>query len=969
MNWHPLMSLSVAEWRHHPWRHAVALLAVALGVALASSVQMINESALSEFSQALRSVNGQPDAVLASSGRDGFDDALYDRLARDEAVALVSPVLELDRAGRPAGLPAASLNAAPEAALGAAQADPPASAPTVNAPPIIAPPVTALPVNAPPVTVLRVVGLDALKVAAVTPELLPRPSELASGASGANLASPASAASAAGAAGVAGVAGVAPPPGAAALSGLLAPDAAFLNPAALAALALQPGQRLALRTATGWQDFRVAGTVAAGGAPLVVIDIAAAQAWFGRAARLTRLDIRLHPGNEPAAWQAGFERAGALPAGVRWAAADDAVQRVSNLSRAYRVNLGVLALVALLVGGFLVYSVVSLSVAQRTPSLALLGVLGLAARDRRRLVLTESAIVGAIGSVLGLAAGAGLAALALKLLGGDLGGGYFAGGAPALAWPAGALAACGLLGLAAALVGAWWPARQAQRLSPALALKGLGGANIGSAPVWPGLALLAAGAVLALLPPVWGLPLAAYAAVAALLAGGVVLVPAGVQALLSPRTAPRQPLLLLALRRARFARQTASAAVAGVVASLALSVAITVMVASFRSAVSDWLASVLPADLYLRGAGSSSADPVFLPPGWVEQAARLPGVARLSTARQVALQIQPQQPAVMLVARPLGDDPAATLPMLGAVAAAVPGELGVFVSEPAAAIYGWRVGQNVELPLARPAPPIDRPALPQAATGPQRAAKAGTAGTGAEAGVAGTGVETGAGGAAAATVTARVRGIWRDYARQSGAIAIDAADYQRLTGDARVTELALWLAPGASASDVQAALRQAAGPDLPLELASTRTLRQMSLKIFDRSFAVTFYLQAVAIAVGLVGVAASLSAQVMARRKEFGLLAHLGLTQRQVMALVGAEAAAWLLAGTLIGVALGLAMAVVLVHVVNPQSFHWTMPLLLPWPRLMALAAAVLAAGLATALWSARRAAGHSAVLAVKEDW
>jgi putative ABC transport system permease protein len=215
----------------------------------------------------------------------------------------------------------------------------------------------------------------------------------------------------------------------------------------------------------------------------------------------------------------------------------------------------------------------------------------------------------------------------------------------------------------------------------------------------------------------------------------------------------------------------------------------------------------------------------------------------------------------------------------------------------------------------------------------------------------------------------RISGIWRDYARQAGAIAIDATDYQGLTGDTRVNDLALWLKPGSSAAEVETALRRIAGPDLALEAASTASLRTLSMRIFDRSFAVTFYLQAVAIAVGLVGVAASLSAQVLARRKEFGLLAHLGLTRSQVIALVGLEAAAWLAAGTLIGLALGLAMAVVLVQVVNPQSFHWTMPLQVPWDRLAALAGAVLVAGILTALWSARRAAGHSAVIAVKEDW
>jgi putative ABC transport system permease protein len=143
----------------------------------------------------------------------------------------------------------------------------------------------------------------------------------------------------------------------------------------------------------------------------------------------------------------------------------------------------------------------------------------------------------------------------------------------------------------------------------------------------------------------------------------------------------------------------------------------------------------------------------------------------------------------------------------------------------------------------------------------------------------------------------------------------------------------------------------------------------MSLRIFDRSFAVTYYLQAVAIAIGLVGIAASLSAQVLARRKEFGLLSHLGLTRVQVVAVVAGEAAAWVAAGVVMGLLLGLAISMVLVFVVNPQSFHWTMDLVLPWARLAALAAAVLAAGVATAALCARNAAGRLAVQSVKEDW
>jgi putative ABC transport system permease protein len=214
--------------------------------------------------------------------------------------------------------------------------------------------------------------------------------------------------------------------------------------------------------------------------------------------------------------------------------------------------------------------------------------------------------------------------------------------------------------------------------------------------------------------------------------------------------------------------------------------------------------------------------------------------------------------------------------------------------------------------------------------------------------------------------------VWRDYARQFGTVVMDTADFRQLGGDDRVNDLALWLAPGAAAADVQQALREAlrgtADPGL-LEFASSAELRQLSLRIFDRSFAVTHYLQAVAIAIGLVGIAASLSAQVLARRKEFGLLAHLGLRRGDVVRLVAAEALAWVAAGVLMGLLLGLAISLVLVFVVNPQSFHWTMGLVLPAGRLALLALAVLAAGVATAALTARSAARAPAVRAVKEDW
>ena len=832
-----LREVSWSHARHQPLRHLVAVLAVALGVALAFSVHLINQSALGEFSAAVRQVNGQPDFELRAQ-RGGFDEALLERVASHPRVALASPVIEIETA---------AFDAAGERVP------------------------------------LRLVGLDALVAAPLTPALMPRPERNAD-----RLA-------------------------------IVDPGAVFLNPAAQQRLA-PSGSVASLRVQSGGASVTLAvrGSVLADGPPLAVMDIAGAQTAFGWLGRISRIDVRLVPGADRAAVQGEL----ALPPGVRAAAPDEAVQRISNVSRAYRVNLTVLALVALFTGAFLVFSILSLSVARRLPQLALLGVLGLGARARLALVLAESALLGAVGSAIGMLLGAGLALLALRLLAGDLGGAYFPGVTPGLHIDAGAALLYAVLGVLAAVAGGWLPARMAQRIAPAQALKGLGDASAHPTHAWVGPLLLVAGALLTQAPTLGGLPLAAYLSVACLLLGGIACVPAAVGALLRSVRPPRHALALLAVERARHERHTATIAVAGVVASLALSVALTVMVASFRDSVTRWLDTVLPADLYARGgAGGGSGDTIFLEPAFVDAVRALPGVARLEAQRVVALQLDAQRPAVALIARPLAQ-PERSLALLGELLPAPAGRTPIYASEPMMNLYGATAGSELRLPL-----PDGR------------------------------------------SETFFVRGVWRDYARQHGAVAIDAADYRRITGDTRVNDLALWLRPGADLATVQAAMRRLAGPDARLEFASAGELRALSLRIFDRSFAVTYWLQAVAIVIGLVGIAASFSAQVLARRREFGLLVHLGLTRAQVLTVVAGEGLVWSAAGVAVGLALGIAVSVVLVHVVNPQSFHWTMELRLPWERLVALCAAMLAAGTLTAWWAGRAAAGRDAARAAREDW
>lgn len=851
-----LRTFSWQELRQHPWRTATALVAIMLGVALGFAVHVINQSALDEFSRAVRTVSGQPDLELRAM-QGGLPESLYGRVAQQPQVSLAAPWIEA----------------------------------------------TALAGTATPVQ-LRVLGGDALRLAPVAPALMPR---LFDG--GGRL-------------------------------DLFAPDAVFLNATALEALGLTPEQ--ARHTPLPWQlggraqTLRIAGTVAASGPPLAVMDIGALQDSLQRWGQVDRIDVLLAEGATRESLLAELRRLPDWPAQALASRPGDDQQRIAEMSRAYRVNLTVLALVALFTGAFLVFSVLALSVAQRAPQFALLAVLGLTPRQRLGLVLLESLLLGIVGSAAGIALGAGLAWLALHLLGGDLGGGYFAGVQPALQWSASAALTFGLLGVAATVAGGWWPARQAMELPPAATLKGQGAGSESAARGLPALLLIAASVALAFVPPVAGIPLAAYAAVALLLLGGMAALPwlLGQLLRLVPQSLLRQPLALLPVERARRMRRSTTVAVGGVVASLSLAVALTVMVASFRDSMIAWLDAVLPAPLYLRTAGSAGrADAAPLPADLAARIAALPGVQRAQPMRSTSLWLSPDRPAVSLLLRPLHGPQGQQLPWIQGPLQAPAGSTPVYVSEAVAQLYGVRPGQEWPL-LAQALPSEDSRVF--------------------------------------------VAGIWRDYVRQFGAIAMDWDDYQRLADGSATTagptEIAIWPDGDdtATAQQLQARIQSlltGPGAAQALEFASSGALRERSMRIFDRSFAVTYWLQAVAIGIGLFGIAASFSAQVLARRKEFGLLAHLGLTRRDILAVVAGEGMAWTTAGAIAGSLLGLGVAVILVHVVNPQSFHWTMELSLPWPRLLALAASVIAAGTLTAWLAGRAAAGREAVLAVKEDW
>lgn len=833
MNLTLLRSLLMGEWRAHPVRALVAVIAIALGVALGLGIHLINAAAFNEFSAAARSLSGSADLQVRAASP-FLEESHYPQLVGMREIAIASPVFEIDTV---------------------------VSGQRGN---------------------LKVLGIDSFQAAAITPDLL-------------------------------GVSASDKP-----FDALMA-ETVFLSPAAMQWLHLQTGDTLHLQNGTQKIQLRVAGslTSARSGQRLAVMDIASAQWHFGKLGQLSRIDLKLVQGTDRAAFQNMLQK---LKPELIITQANDQDQRTANMSRAYRVNLNVLAMVALFTGAFLVFSTQALSVLRRRPQFALLRVTGVTRSQLLMQVLLEGSLLGAAGSALGIVLGTLLAAAALSLFGGDLGGGYFPGVQPQLQFSPVAAIAFFTGGTGVALLGSLSPAVEASRAKPAAALKA-GSEDLALASLatpWPALVMIFTGAVLTQMPPVADLPVFGYLAIILLLIGSIALMPrlAGLVFTKLSRHS-RGVVSGLSLMRLANAPNQASIALSGVLASFSLMVAMAIMVTSFRVSVDDWLQHLLSADMYVRTA--TGGENGVLNPEEQKQIAALPGILRTEKTRNLSLTLDPARPAVALIARSINAEPAErVLPLVGSSLEGL--SQPVWISEAMVDLYGWQKNQPVQFSI----------------------------------------------GGQPHTFT--VAGIWRDYARQSGSIQMRLSDYQMLTGDMQVNDLSLWLNRDATTASLKKQL-QALPFGSALEFAEPGEIRAISLKIFDRSFAITYLLEGVAIIIGLFGVAATFSAQTLARAREFGMLRHVGVSRRQILMLLAGEGS--LLAGMaiVVGFLLGWCISLILVFIVNPQSFHWTMQMHMPWPLLLIVATSLLISAAITAVLSGRMAVAGSAVRAVREDW
>jgi putative ABC transport system permease protein len=241
--------------------------------------------------------------------------------------------------------------------------------------------------------------------------------------------------------------------------------------------------------------------------------------------------------------------------------------------------------------------------------------------------------------------------------------------------------------------------------------------------------------------------------------------------------------------------------------------------------------------------------------------------------------------------------------------------IAVYGSEAMADLYGWKIGQTIESPMGGQA--------------------------------------------------WFIAGIWRDYGRQHGAVAMDLDDLGRITGVHSASDIAVWLMPGASGDSVVERLKRY--PQLATSQArSSESIRALSLKIFDRSFVLTYVIEAIAIAVALFGVASTYAGESLSRTKEFGVLQHMGATNRSVAKQLIAEALIAITLAVLWGALIGVALAWILVRRINPQSFHWSMDFSWPWALLGISALVLICLGIASALLAYRSTLQLSPAMAIK---
>ncbi len=573
-----------------------------------------------------------------------------------------------------------------------------------------------------------------------------------------------------------------------------------------------------------------------------------------------------------------------------------------------------------MVGAYLIYNTMAISVIQRREEIGALRALGATRRQIVATFLAEGAIFGALGALIGVEFGALLAQFVLGAVQQTVTTLYVGTHADHVIYDPAIVLRAFAFGLGLALLSALVPALEAAATPPSLTLRrqGLERPLTRDAPrlLFAGLGLLALGAAATKLGSVGGVPLFGYIAALLFIVGASLCVPFIVARIAT--AAPRRIAGLsiaarLAAANLGASARRASVAIAALMVAVGMAGGLAILIDSFRTTVTTWAQEALTADLFVQPLAltDASSDARFSP-GAVARIRAVPGVAGVETFTAVSIPFRGE--ITTLGATDLGSiDRRHRLRLLGgadasALARSLPNSIGLLVSEPFATRFGVRPGDAV---------PLDTP-------------------------------------------SGRIRFVvaaeFNDYSSDAGLVIIDQRTFRRLYHDDGVGNLAVYAAQGADLIALRSRIIRAVRP-LRIEVETNRELRGVVLTIFDRTFAITSALYLLALTIAILGVVGTLFALVLERRREIGILRYLGLSTGAVRQMILYEAGLIGSLGAALGVALGFAFALLLIYVVNRQSFGWLIDLHVPYVSLLGLVAAIVAAAVVAGLYPARVAA------------
>lgn len=678
--------------------------------------------------------------------------------------------------------------------------------------------------------------------------------------------------------------------------------------------------------------LELSGVAKASGGDILLTDVFTAQDLLGKVGLVDRVDIVVKPG----ASRAGVEREirRRLPPGLSLEPPGRAAETADRMVRAFRFNLNALGSLTLLVGIFLIANAVSIAVLRRRPDIATLRALGASRRGIFAAFLAEGLAIGIAGTALGEVLGFFVSRAALAAVAGTVSSIYLPTARIAASGYTGAVTLAAAVGLAASVLATLLPALEATRVDPSPALRPGSIEGVARGRLWLRGFLSAAALLLALAAsrarPVDGFPLFGFAAV------GLVVAALALAAPLMVRLAAAFPGRLFGKLFGAEGRLSAGffggslarngIAVTSLAMALGMTLAMIVTVASIRETVRVWVESTLRSDLWIKAdAGGRSGIVGDLPPEIIPFLEGTEGVAAVDPFRARETADAAGRPFTLasgdfrVMARAGG------LPFLdGRDARAVALEARergeVLVSEPFARRFGASTGSAVTL------------ATPQGPRG------------------------------------FRVAGVYRDYSNDRGTVVLDRALSLSFFPDARVTSLAVLAEPGADVGDLRRRILANAEGRYALSISTNRELRREVLVIFDRTFAVTRALEGIAVAVAVLGIANALAASAVERRRSFGLLRAIGASGEQIRRATLLEAALTGLTGTAAAIGAGAAFAWILLSVINPQSFGWTVALAVPWATLAGAAALVLAASFLAGIIPGRIAAAVDPAAALQEE-